>query len=203
VNWSAADVGEVPYPKTGFLTLSLGLLGSVATTPDWTVTWTVPEPFGTTAVTCESSTNVTDVAEALPKNTERRPAAPEKFWPVIVTVLPAAPLLALRPVTLGVRSTTSKSAAVSAAKPRTSFMFQVKLMALLAFCEAELPVTYIALPMSARTRPYCCMAWAMIWASGPKPLMTALTAGVFMRRKCAPKGSLVDPAESLTTCEAG
>ena len=41
-------------------------------------------------------------------------------------------------------------------------------MLLSAFCEAEVPVTYIALPMSARTKPYCCMAWAMICASGPR-----------------------------------
>ncbi len=37
----------------------------------------------------------------LPKSTFNLPAAPEKFWPVIVTVEPAAPLVALRPVTIG------------------------------------------------------------------------------------------------------
>ena len=41
-------------------------------------------------------------------------------------------------------------------------MSQVRLMPLLAFTEAEAPVTYMALPMSATIRPYCCMARARI-----------------------------------------
>ena len=39
------------------------------------------------------------MAAVLPKNTDRWPAAPEKFWPVMVIVLPAEPLVALKPVT--------------------------------------------------------------------------------------------------------
>ena len=62
---------------------------------------------------CASSTKVTEVAAVLPKNTDKWPAAPEKFWPVMVMVLPAEPLVALRPVTRGVRFTTWKSPAVS------------------------------------------------------------------------------------------
>src|SRR5947199_293532 len=41
--------------------------------------------------------------------TDKLPAAPRKFAPVTVMTLPAGPLDALRPVTLGVRSTASKS----------------------------------------------------------------------------------------------
>jgi hypothetical protein len=50
LNWSALEVEEVPYPKIGLLTLSLGLLGSVLLTPDCTVTSTVPDPEGAIAV---------------------------------------------------------------------------------------------------------------------------------------------------------
>ena len=82
-------------------------------------------------------------------------------------------------------------------------MFQVKLMSLLASCAAEVPVTYMALPMSARIRPYCCMAWAMIWASGPMAAIAALTAGVFSRRKRRRTAAWSSPSESSTMCEAG
>src|SRR6516164_2217624 len=101
VNRSAAEAAEVPYPKIGALTLALGLplKLSVSPTPDWTRTPTVPVPFGTVAVIWESLTTLTLVAGVVPKRTDRIPAAPEKFWPVMVIVLPAAPLLALRPVT--------------------------------------------------------------------------------------------------------
>ena len=42
----------------GAVTLALGLslTVSVSLTPDWTVTFTVPEPLGTTAVICVSLT---------------------------------------------------------------------------------------------------------------------------------------------------
>src|SRR5579863_4482684 len=111
VNRSADDVAEVPYPKMGALTLAFGLLlmVSVSLTPDWTVTFTVPDPLGTTAEICVSLSTVTELAGVLPKNTDSCPAAPEKFWPVMVMLLPGAPLLALSPVTTGVRFNTSKS----------------------------------------------------------------------------------------------
>ena len=86
-------------------------------TPDCTRTSTVPVPDGTTAVRCESSRTVTFVAAVLPKKTWRRPAAPEKFAPATVTVEPAAPDEELRPVTAGVRSTTSKSLKVRLFSP--------------------------------------------------------------------------------------
>ncbi len=46
------------------------------------------------------------MAAVLPKNTDRLPAAPEKFWPVTVMVVPAEPVVALRPVTAGCKFTT-------------------------------------------------------------------------------------------------
>ena len=58
------------------------------------------------------------MAAVVPKKTDRWPAAPEKFWPLMVMVLPAEPLVALRPVTIGVRLTTWKSPAVSAVEPQ-------------------------------------------------------------------------------------
>ena len=70
-------------------------------------------------------------------------------------------------------------------------MFQVRSMLLLASTEAEVPVTNIGLPMSARIRPYCCMAWAMIWASGPMLAIKALTAGVFCETQAAPERQVV------------
>ena len=109
-------------------------------------------------------------------------------------VLPATAWEELRPVTTGVRLTTSKSLAVSAFKPLeatiSSFMFQVRLMLLLALTEAEEPVTYIALPISATISPYCCMARAMICDCGGMLLMRLLTAGVLARRRRPPKGRL-------------
>jgi len=62
-----------------------------------------------------SLSTIAELEAVLPKNTERCPAAPEKFWPVMVSTLPAAPLPALRPVTMGARLTTSKS--FSASRP--------------------------------------------------------------------------------------
>ena len=146
---------------------------------------------------------MTGVAVVLPKSTVKWPAAPEKFRPLIEMLLPAEPLPALRPDTTGVRFTTSKSPAFSDLRPRMSFMSQARLILLLASWEAEVPVTNIELPRSASTRPYCCMARATIWACGPSVLITELTAGVFMRRKRAPRGRLVEPGETLTTCAAG
>jgi hypothetical protein len=52
---------------------------------------------------------LTLAAGVLPKRTWRCPPAPEKFCPVMVIVVPAGALGALRLVTTGVRSTTSKS----------------------------------------------------------------------------------------------
>ena len=43
--------------------------------------------------------------------------------------------------------------------PSTSSMFQVKLMLLLASTEAEVPVTYIGLPTSARTGRIAAWPW--------------------------------------------
>jgi len=41
------------------------------------------------------------VAGVLPKSTASWPAAPEKFWPTIVTMFPAVPLALLKPLTTG------------------------------------------------------------------------------------------------------
>src|SRR5262245_1668640 len=124
----------------GALTLALGLLLilSVSLTPDWTVTATAPEPFGTTTESKVSLMTVTEGEAVVPKNTARCPAAPEKFWPLMVMVLPAAPPLALRPITTGLRFTTSKSPAFRASKPfeaKMSFKSQVRLMLLAAFID--------------------------------------------------------------------
>src|SRR5579859_4133479 len=185
----------------GSLTLAPGpslVSGSYA--PDCTFTSTVPEPEGTPTETCESLSTLTAGAAFAPKNTERCPAAPEKFLPVILSELPAGPLLALNPLTKGVRSTNSKLAAVSERRVKTSFMFQTNWSWLVALPEAEEPVTYMELPMSARIRPYCCMARAIIWACGPILVIKLLTVGVFIRRKRAPNGTFPD---RFTICEAG
>ncbi len=98
--------------------------------PDWTVTLTVPEPAGTTAWTRLSLVIEIDVDGVLPKSTWRWPAAPEKFCPMTVTIAPSAPLVALSPVTIGVRLTTSKSLNVRLSRPtlllRMSLSFQVR-----------------------------------------------------------------------------
>ena len=60
--------------------------------------------------------------------------------------------------------------------PSASSMFQTRLIWLFAFTAADAPLTYIALPPSARTSPYCCMARATIWASGPMVAIRLLTA---------------------------
>jgi hypothetical protein len=57
------------------------------------------------------------VAAAVPKKTWRWPAAPEKFEPTTVTVEPAVPDVALKPVTAGARLTTSKSLYVKLLSP--------------------------------------------------------------------------------------
>jgi hypothetical protein len=85
VNWSAADVGEVPA-------------GVV------TVTFSVPVPAGLTAVTVVSFTTVTSVAGVVPKSTA---VAPVNELPVIVTVVPPklGPLVGLIAVTAGAAAT--------------------------------------------------------------------------------------------------
>ena len=86
-------------------------------TPDWTRTSTAPVPAGTVAVRWASSRIATLVAATPPKVTCRLPWAPEKFPPVTAIVDPAAPPVALRPVTRGVVSTTSKSLKWSRFRP--------------------------------------------------------------------------------------
>src|SRR5262245_43438902 len=121
---------------------------------------TVPVPVGTTTWRCWSSTIVTEPAATTPglsvvtwpldvygglllpggwpggtNRTDRCPAAPEKFAPVTVMVLPAGPLEVERAVTLGLRSTASKSLVGMESSPTVygpdtasgvrSFMFQV------------------------------------------------------------------------------
>ena len=59
------------------------------------------------------------------------PRRAEKFWPVIVIVLPGLAFVALIPVTTGVRFTTSKSPAVSTFRPllaKMSFEFHTRLI---------------------------------------------------------------------------
>ena len=142
---------------------------SVSLTPDWTVTSTVPTPLGTSTESCVSLSTVTELAATLPKSTESCPAAPEKFWPLTMIVLLAAPLVALRPVTIG-RQVDDLEVAGGQHRQPVAGEDVVHVPgqgdALLASCEADEPVTYIALPMSASTRPYFCMAWAMICDSG-------------------------------------
>ena len=69
-------------------------MSSVSVWPDWTVIFTVPEPLGTTALICVSLTKVTVGEAVVPKKTDKWPAAPEKFWPVMVIVLPGLALVA-------------------------------------------------------------------------------------------------------------
>src|SRR5262245_35464556 len=109
LNRSAADVAEVPYPKKTGLPLV-----SVFVVPDWTRTSTVPAAWaGAAATTWVSERIVTEVDSAIPKSTCSWPAAPEKLRPEIVTAVPPVdgPEVILRPVTTGVRSTTSNAVA--------------------------------------------------------------------------------------------
>ena len=120
-----------------------------------------------------------------------------------VTVVPAGPPDALSPVTRGLRSTTSNMPALSDDRPATSAMSQTRVTWLLAPTAAGAPVTYIAPPLSARTRPYCCIARATTCACGPMPPMAALTAAVALSRSRAPYGSRSDAADPPATCEPG
>jgi hypothetical protein len=81
VNWSPAPVALVPAPVV-------------------TVTSTVPEPAGLTAVICVELLTVTPVAVAAPNLTA---VAPERLVPVIVTGVPPAvePVVGATPVTVG------------------------------------------------------------------------------------------------------
>ena len=97
VNWSAATTGDVPYPKNTELPSV-----SVRIDPDWTRTSTVPAAWaGATATSCVSDSDRDrrrlDVAE----QDVECPAAPQKFWPVMVTDVPPAvgPDVTLSPVT--------------------------------------------------------------------------------------------------------
>jgi hypothetical protein len=64
---------------------------------DVTITWTAPEPLGATAV-MELSDWKVKLALAEPNLTD---VAPVRFLPLMTTVVPAPPLLGLRPVIEG------------------------------------------------------------------------------------------------------
>ena len=87
-------------------------------------------------------------------------------------------------MTRGVKSTTSKSPASKAFKPllaKMSSWFQTNFVPDELTID-EAPVTYIAVPISASTRPYCCIAWAMICDSAGMAAILLLTAVVFASR---------------------
>jgi hypothetical protein len=81
VNWSDADVADVPAPVV-------------------TVTSTVPAPAGDVALICVDEVTVTPVAAVVPNLT---PVTPVKLVPVMVTPVPpaAGPLPGDTPVTVG------------------------------------------------------------------------------------------------------
>src|SRR5205085_10979260 len=114
---------------------------------DLTWTPTVPAAWGgATATACESDTIVTDAASTPPNRTCNWPAAPEKLRPLTVTDVPppAGPEVTLRPLTRGVRSTTSKSVALIACTCRTFDMFH--------WVEG-IPVKNMSEPLSATISP--------------------------------------------------
>src|SRR5579859_6146516 len=124
----------------------------------------------------------------------------------MITGLPAGPLVGLTPETTGFNVTTSKSPAFKTPRPfepKMSFMSHTRLMPLVEFTEADAPVTYIELPMSATIKPYCCMARAMVCDCGPMALMRLFTAVVFFSRNRVPNGTFAEPCDVETTCDAG
>src|SRR5689334_14448851 len=103
----------------------------------------MPEPLGTVAEIWLSLSTLTAGEAFVPKNTDRMPAAPEKFWPLTVIALPGGPFVGLRPVTIGVSVTTSKLLALKTfrpVEPLMSLLSQTRVRLLLAFTEPDAPV---------------------------------------------------------------
>ncbi len=178
VNLSAVPVADVPYPKNTW-----ALFVSVRVDPDWTRTSTVPAAWaGAVTSSCVSETIWTELASTVPNRTWSWPAAPVKFLPVIVTGVPpaAGPLAALSPVSRGVRSTTSRSAAVIAWSWSTSSMFQLS---------DGVPWKYMSEPLSATISPYVFIAWAMALASGDQ--VDGMTKLPFNRNRSPIRGRSV------------